>query len=315
MEKHSKIFIAGHTGLVGSALVRKLTEEGYTNLITISSKDLDLRNQQAVNLFFAISKPEYCIIAAGLVGGIVANNTRRAEFIYDNIMIQTNIIHAAYLHGVKKLLALGSACIYNRYNDGTPISEDQLLTGSLEPTNEPYAVSKIAALKTCDAYRFQYGCNFISALPTNMYGRNDSYDLIKAHVPPALIRKFIVAKENNEDVIIWGTGKPRREFLYVDDMAEACLLLMLKYNESGHINIGTGRDTEINELAETIADIIGFKGNIIHDFTKPDGMLRRVLNTSKLSELGWDAKTTISEGLKITIDDIYKTNKHLEWLK
>lgn len=313
MNKNSRIYIAGHGGLVGGAIMRKLIAEGYTNLVTIAHKDLDLRNQQAVNLFFAITKPEYCFVAAGLVGGILANNTRRAEFIYDNIMIQTNIIHAAYTHGVKKLLALGSACIYNRYNDGTPISENQLLTGELEPTNEPYAISKIAALKTCDAYRHQYGCNFISALPTNMFGLNDSYDLIKAHVPPALIRKFIVAKRDNTDVTLWGSGKPKREFLFVDDMAEACLLLMNKYDEPGHINIGTGQDIEINELAETIADIVGFNGNIVHDTSKPDGMGRRKLDVSKINSMGWKAKTSLPEGLKITIDDIYKTNKHLDW--
>lgn len=313
MNKDDKIFVAGHRGLVGSAVMRKLISEGYTNIITISHKDLDLRNQQAVNLFFAVFRPSYVYVCAGLVGGIVANNTRRAEFIYDNIMIQTNIIHAAYLYGVKKLLALGSACIYNRYNDGTPITENQLLTGELEPTNEPYAISKIAALKTCDAYRHQYGCNFISALPTNMFGLQDSYDLIKAHVPPALIRKFIVAKRDNTNVTVWGSGKPMREFLFVDDMAEACLLLMQEYNEAGHINIGTGQGVAINELAETISAIIEFKGNIIHDTSRPDGMERRSLDVSKINAMGWYAKTPLIEGLKITIEDIYKNNKHLEW--
>jgi len=313
MNKDSKIYIAGATGLVGSAIMRRLLADGYTNLITISSKDLDLRNQQAVNLFFAITKPKIVYIAAGLVGGIMANNTRRAEFIYDNLMIQSNIIEAAYRHGVEKLLALGSVCIYPRENDGSPIKEDRLLTGILEPTNEPYAISKIAAIKTCDAYRHQYGCNFISALPTNMYGPNDSYDPIKAHVPPALIRKFIVAKRDNQDVTIWGRGTPRREFLYSDDMAEACLLLMQKYEEAGPINIGTGQDIEINELAETIADIIGFNGNILHDLSKPDGMPRRVTDVSRINALGWKAKTSLREGLEKTIDDIFRTNKHAEW--
>lgn len=313
MNKDSRIYVAGHTGLVGSAIVRKLIREGYTEIQCMTSMLLDLTRQVDVEDYFNRVVPEYVIICAGKVGGIMANNTQRAEFIYDNLMIQTNIIDAAYQIGVKKLLALGSACIYPRDNDGLPIEEDRLLTGKLEPTNEPYAISKIAALKTCDAYRDQYGCSFISAMPTNMYGPNDSYDPVKAHVPPALIRKFIVAKRDGTDVTIWGDGTPRREFMYVDDMAEACLLLMQEYDEPGHINVGTGVDIEINELAETIADVIGFDGKILHDTSKPNGMPRRVLDVSKINAMGWKAKTTLREGLKKTIDDIYKTNKHAEW--
>lgn len=307
-----KIYIAGHTGLVGSAMVRKLQAEGYTNIITISSKDLDLRNQQAVNMFFAITKPQYVIICAGIVGGIMANNTRRAEFIYDNLMIQTNILHAAYLHGTIKLLALGSSCIYPRYSD-QPIHESKLLTGELEPTNEPYAISKIASIKTCDAYRHQYGCRFISAMPTNLYGIGDNYDSARSHVLPALVRKIIVAKRENEQVTVWGTGKPLREFLYVDDMADACLFLMLNYDEPGHINIGTGIDIELNELVKEIADAVGFEGEIIHDLSKPDGMMRKRLDVSKINAMGWSSKISLSEGIKLTIDDIITNNKHLNW--
>lgn len=312
MDKKSKIYVCGHRGLVGSAIMRKLIAEGYSNLITISSNDLDLRNQQAVNLFFSVIKPQFVFVCAGLVGGIVANNTRRAEFIYDNIMIQTNIIHAAYLYKTIKLLALGSACIYPR-NSSLAIKEEKLLTGELEPTNEPYAISKIAALKTCDAYRHQYGCNFISAMPTNMYGIGDNYDTIKAHVLPALIRKFIVAKKSNEDIIMWGTGTPRREFMYSDDMADAALFLMDNYDELGHINVGTGVDIQLNELARMIADEIGFKGKIFHDISKPDGMMIRKLDVYKINAMGWKAKTSLAEGLKLTIEDIYATNKYLEW--
>tara|TARA_R110000868_G_scaffold177772_2_gene416815 strand:+ start:5311 stop:6255 length:945 start_codon:yes stop_codon:yes gene_type:complete len=314
MNKDSKIYIAGHNGLVGSAVVRRLKEDGFLNIVTIDRKDLDLRNQQAVNMFFAITKPEYVIIAAGIVGGIVANNTRRAEFIYDNLMIQTNVVHAAYLHRATKLLALGSSCIYPRYSE-QPISENRLLTGELEPTNEPYAISKIASIKTCDAYRHQYGCNFISAMPTNLYGIGDHYDPLQSHVLPALIRKFIVAKRDNTDVTMWGTGTPRREFMYVDDMADACLFLMKNYNESGHINVGTGVDIELKELTKTIAEIVGFKGEILHDLTYPDGMGKKLLDVSKINAMGWGAKTTLKEGLEKIIADIYKTNKHLEWLK
>lgn len=312
MNKDSLIYVAGHLGLVGSAVLRKLISEGYKNIITRTTTELDLREQIEVNLFFSKNKPEYVFICAGQVGGIMANNTRRGEFIYDNMMIQFNVIHAAHLYKSKKLLGLGSACIYPRKNEGA-ILENKLLTGELEPTNEPYAISKIAALKMCDAYRHQYGCNFISAMPCNMYGVCDSYDPIKSHVPAALIRKFIVAKRDNTDVTIWGTGTPRREFLYVDDMADACLFLMNNYNESGHVNIGTGVDIELNELAALIADIIGFKGEIVHDTSKPDGMPRRRLDVSKINNMGWSAKIDLREGLKITIENIYKTGKHLEW--
>lgn len=313
MNRSSKIVVFGHMGLVGSAIMRKLESEQYQKIITITHKELDLRDQQAVNLFFKLTRPEYIFLAAATVGGIYANNTRRAEFIYDNLMIQTNVIHAAYTHGVTKLLALASACIYPRENDGTPITEEQLLTGSLEPTNEPYAVAKIAAVKMCDAYRHQYGCNFVTAMPTNMMGPNDHYDTQKSHVPAALIRNFIISKRYNQDATIWGTGTPRREFLYVDDMAEACLLLMQEYNQAGPVNIGTGKDHSINELAETIADIVGFKGNIKHDLTKPDGMPRRTLDVSKINAMGWTAKTSLREGLEKTIKDIYATKKHLQW--
>lgn len=312
MNKQDRIFVAGHTGLVGSAMVRKLQAEGYVNIITISSKDLDLRNQQAVNMFFAITKPQYVIICAGIVGGIMANNTRRAEFIYDNLMIQTNVLHAAYLYGTTKLLALGSSCIYPRYSE-QPIHENKLLTGELEPTNEPYAISKIASIKTCDAYRHQYGCRFISAMPTNLYGVGDNYDPARSHVLPALIRKIIVAKINEEQVTVWGTGKPLREFLYVDDMADACLFLMLNYDEPGHINIGTGIDIELNELVKEIADAVGFDGEIIHDLSKPDGMMRKRLDVSKINAMGWSSKISLSEGIKLTIDDIITNNKHEKW--
>lgn len=312
MKSEDLIFVAGHNGLVGSAVVRRLHKEGYRNIVTVHHKDLDLRNQKDVNLFFDEVRPMYCIICAGLVGGILANNTRRAEFIYDNLMIQTNVIHAAYLYGVKKLLALGSACIFPKENDGA-IPEDRLLKGALEPTNEPYAIAKIAALKMCDAYRDQYECNFISAMPTNMYGIGDGYSPLKGHVIPSLLRKFIVAKRDKTDVVMWGTGNPRREFLYVDDMAEACLFLMNNYNEPGHINIGTGIDIELNELAEIISRIINFEGTVIHDTSKPDGVMNRRLDVSKINEMGWSAKTSLEEGLKLTIADIYATNKHLNW--
>lgn len=312
MNKTDKIYVSGHTGLVGSAVMRKLISEGYTNLVTISSKDLDLRNQQAVNMFFAITKPEYVFICAGVVGGILANGTRKAEFIYDNLMIQSNVIHAAYLHGTTKVLALGSSCIYPRYAD-QPIPESKLLTGELEPTNESYGISKIAGIKTCDAYRHQYGCRFISAMPTNQYGIGDNYDLNESHVLPALLRKFIVAKRDNTDITVWGTGTPRREFMYADDLAEACLFLMQTYDEAGHVNVGTGIDVELNELVNTVAELIDFRGKIVHDLSKPDGMMKKCLDVSKINAMGWKHKTELIDGLRLTIEDIYKTNKHLNW--
>lgn len=313
MNKDSCIAVFGHAGLVGSAIMRKLKAEGFTNLVTETKDRLDLRDQASVENFFDERQIEQVIIAAGLVGGIVANNSRRAEFIYDNTMIQFNIIHTAYQYGIKKLLALGSACIYNRENDGTPIKEDQLMTGKLEPTNEPYAISKIAALKMCDAYRDQYGCNFISAMPCNLYGPGDHYDLQKSHVIPALLRKFITAKKNNDNVTLWGTLTPKREFLFVDDLAEACLFLMENYNDAGHVNIGTGSEIQLSVLANLIASMVDFQGLILKDTSKPDGMPRRVLDVAKINSMGWKAKTSLIDGLRLTINDIYATNKHAEW--
>jgi GDP-L-fucose synthase len=305
MNLDSKIYVAGHTGLLGSAIVRMLKASGFNNLILKTSSELNLINQMEVDLFFNEYKPEYVFICAGKVGGINANNTKRAEFIYKNIMIQFNIIHAAYLNKCKKLLAVGSSCIYPR-NAPQPIKEEYLLKGELEPTNEPYAISKIAALKMCEAYRQQYGCNFISAMPTNLYGPNDNYDLLNSHVLPAMIKKFHEATINeNEYVTIWGTGKVRREFLYVDDCAGACLFLMENYNDSGHVNIGTGKDIELNELAEMIKSIVGYKGRINHDLSKPDGMAKKLLDVSKINSLGWKAKMTLEEGIRKTYKTFY----------
>lgn len=312
MDKNSKIYIAGATGMVGSAIQRKLILEGYSNIVTISSKDLDLRNQQAVNMFFGIVRPEYVFMAAGLVGGIVANNTRRGEFIYDNTMMQTNVIHASYLHQTKKLLLLGSSCIYPRYNE-QPIKETSLLSGELEPTNEPYAIAKIAALKMGEAYNRQYDCQIVAAMPTNLFGVGDNYDEMGSHVIPALLRKFILAKRDNTDVIIWGTGTPRREFLYVDDLADACLFLMDNYNDRQHINVGNGVDIELNELVQVIAELTYFTGKIIHDESKPDGMKRKLLSVEKINNLGWFAKTDLKSGLLKTISDIYKKGIDKKW--
>lgn len=309
MNKSDKIVVFGHKGLVGSSIMRKLNREGYTNLITISSKDLDLRNQQAVNLFFSVFKPTHVFIASGRVGGIMANNTRRGEFIYDNIMIQTNVIHAAYVHNVKKLLALGSACIYNRENDGTPIRENQLLTGSLEPTNEPYAISKIAAIKTCEAYRDQYGCNFISLMPTNMYGIGDNYNLQECHVLPALLRKIHEAKKNNIECKMWGDGLSIREFLYSEDGAEAMLHFMNNYNGRGHINIGTGVGTSISELAAIIAEVVGFTNGFVYDTKMSSGMPRRILDVSLANSLGWKAKTALIDGIRTTYSELKRTHE------
>ncbi len=297
MEKGSKIFVAGKGGMVGSAIVRKLRREGYNNIIAPSSKELDLRSQERVNEFFATEKPEYVFVAAAKVGGIVANNTYRAQFLYENLMIEANVIHAAYEHKVTKLLFLGSSCIYPKMAP-QPLKEEYLLTGLLEPTNEPYAVAKIAGIKLCEAYRDQYGCNFISAMPTNLYGEGDNYNLQNSHVIPALLRKFHEAKLNGSEVTeIWGTGSPLREFMFVDDLADACFFLMQEYNEKGFINVGTGEEVTIKELAHLVKDVVGFDGDIQFDTTKPDGTPRKLMDSSRLHSLGWKHKTSLREGL------------------
>jgi GDP-L-fucose synthase len=297
MEKDSKIYIAGHRGMVGSAIKRKLEAEGYQNFVVRCSSELDLRNQQAVTNFFADEKPDYVFLAAAKVGGIVANNTYRAEFLYDNLAIQNNIIHNAWLNGVKKLMFLGSSCIYPKLAP-QPLKEEYLLTGLLEETNEPYAIAKIAGIKMCDAYRSQYGCNFISVMPTNMYGPNDNYDLQNSHVLPALLRKFHEAKEaGKQEVVIWGTGSPRREFMHVDDAAEACLFLMKNYNEPGLVNVGVGDDLTVKELAELIKEIAAFEGKIVFDTSKPDGTPRKLMDISKLNALGWKAHISLRQGI------------------
>ena len=298
MNKNSKIYIAGHNGMVGSAIHRNLVAKGFTNFVTRTSKELDLRNSQQVQDFFEQEKPEYVFLAAAKVGGIVANNTYRAEFLYDNLMIQNNVIHYSYLNRVKKLLFLGSSCIYPKLAP-QPLKEEYLLTGLLEPTNEPYAIAKIAGIKMCDAYRSQYGCNFISVMPTNLYGENDNYDLQNSHVLPAMIRKFHEAKINNEpSVTLWGTGTPMREFLNANDMADACVFLMEKYNEEGLINIGTGKDITIKDLALLIQKIVGFNGTIIWDTTKPDGTPKKLMDVSKLNNLGWKYSIELEQGIK-----------------
>jgi GDP-L-fucose synthase len=298
MNKDSKIYVAGHRGMVGSAIVRKLQEQGHTNIIMRTSAELDLRNQQAVNAFFEKERPEYVFVAAAKVGGILANNTYRAEFLYDNLMIQSNVIHASYLQGVKKLMFLGSSCIYPKLAP-QPLKEEYLLTGELEPTNEPYAIAKIAGIKMCDAYRHQYGCNFISVMPTNLYGPNDNYDLQSSHVLPALIRKFHEAKVNNApSVVIWGSGSPRREFLHADDLADACYFLMQRYNEPGFVNIGTGEDIPIKDLALLIKEIVGYTGKLEHDLSKPDGTPRKLMDVQRLHSLGWKAKIGLREGIE-----------------
>jgi GDP-L-fucose synthase len=304
MEKLAKIYIAGHRGMVGSSILRALQAKGYSNFILKTSAELDLRNQQAVANFFVVEKPEYVFLAAAKVGGIVANNTYRADFIYENMMIQSNVIHQAYLNGVKKLLFLGSSCIYPKLAP-QPLKEEYLLTGLLEPTNEPYAIAKIAGIKMCDAYREQYGCNFTSVMPTNLYGPNDNYDLNNSHVLPALLRKFITSKNNGDAAVtIWGTGSPLREFLHADDLAAACLFLMENYNESGIVNIGTGEDISIIDLACLIKDIVGFEGEIITDTSKPDGTPRKLMDVSKLNGLGWKASINLEEGIKMVYEEI-----------
>jgi GDP-L-fucose synthase len=304
MEQTAKIYIAGHRGMVGSGLERKLRKEGYNNIVTRTSAELDLRNQQAVNEFFEKEKPEYVILAAAKVGGIHANNTYRAEFIYDNLLIEANIIHAAYLNKVIKLLFLGSSCIYPKMAP-QPLKEEYLLSGYLEPTNQPYAIAKIAGIEMCDSYRAQYGCNFISAMPTNLYGTNDNYHPENSHVLPALIRRIVLAKKNNEpNVIIWGTGTPRREFLHVDDLADACYFLLQNYNEQGLVNIGCGTDISIKELAELIAYEVGFEGELLFDSTRPDGTYRKLLDTEKINILGWQATRNLVDGLRQTINEV-----------
>ncbi len=306
MEKESKIYVAGHRGMVGSAIVRKLTSLGYTNLLTRTSSELDLRNQQNVADFFEVEKPEYVFLAAAKVGGIVANNTYRADFLYENLAIQNNIIHGSYVNKVKKLMFLGSSCIYPKLAP-QPLKESYLLSGYLEPTNEPYAIAKIAGIKMCEAYRAQYGCNFISVMPTNLYGTNDNYDLVNSHVLPAMIRKFHEAKEKDaSEMTLWGTGSPMREFLHADDLAEACLFLMENYNESELVNIGTGEDVTIKNLADLVKQIIGFQGEIVWDTAKPDGTPRKLMDVSKLHGLGWHHKIALEDGIKLAYQDFLK---------
>jgi GDP-L-fucose synthase len=307
MEQTAKIYIAGHRGMVGSGLERKLRKEGYDNIVTRTSSELDLRNQQAVNDFFEKEKPSYVILAAAKVGGIHANNTYRAEFIYDNLMIEANIIHAAYLNKVTKLLFLGSSCIYPKMAP-QPLKEEYLLSGYLEPTNQPYAIAKIAGIEMCDSYRAQYGCNFISAMPTNLYGTNDNYHPENSHVLPALIRRIVLAKKNNEPTVtIWGTGTPRREFLHVDDLSDACFYLLQNYNQQGLVNIGCGEDISIKELVNLISKIVKYNGDFKFDESMPDGTPRKLLNVEKINKIGWSSKISLFEGLSKSIDEfIYK---------
>jgi len=308
MEKNAKIYVAGHRGMVGSAIVRRLEQLGYKNIITRSSSEVDLRNQQQVFSFFEKEKPDYVFLAAARVGGIYANNTYRAEFLYDNLMIESNIIHASYLNNIKKLLFLGSSCIYPRMAP-QPLKETYLLTGTLEYTNEPYAIAKIAGIKLCENYRLQYGCNFISVMPTNLYGPNDNYDLAKSHVLPALIRKIHTAKINGVPTVeVWGSGTPLREFLHVDDLSDACLFLMEHYNEPELINIGTGTDISIKDLALLIMKIAGYKGEIKFDSTKPDGTPRKLMDVNKLIALGWKPKISLEEGIKMVYKDVQQMN-------
>jgi|SRR6185312_7316047 len=304
MEKNARIYIAGHKGMVGSSIIRKLKTLGYDNIITRTSKELDLRNQEAVLSFFKEQKPDYVFLAAAKVGGIQANNTYRADFLYENLIIEANVIHASYLTKVKKLLFLGSSCIYPKMAP-QPLKESYLLTGLLESTNEPYAIAKIAGIKLCESYRLQYGCNFISVMPTNLYGPNDNYDLNNSHVLPALLRKFHTAKvENHPFVEIWGSGTPMREFLHVDDLAEACLFLMEKYNDAELVNIGTGSDVSIKDLATLIMNVAGYKGELKFNATKPDGTPRKLLDVSKIHALGWKHRISLEEGIKMVYSEV-----------
>lgn len=308
MNVTDKIFVAGHRGMVGSAIVRKLENDGFKNIVTRNSKELDLRNQQSVNEFFEIEKPGYVFLAAAKVGGIHANNIYRADFLYDNLQIQNNVIHAAYKNNVSKLLFLGSSCIYPKLAP-QPLKEEFLLTGELEPTNEPYAIAKIAGIKMCESYRRQYGCNFISAMPTNLYGPNDNYDLNNSHVLPALIRKFHTAKiKKSQFVEVWGTGYPLREFLHVDDLADACLHLMKNYDEEIFVNVGCGSDISIKDLAHLVKEIIGFEGDLIFDTTKPDGTPRKLMDVSKLKNFGWSPNISLEDGIKSVYSDLLKHN-------
>lgn len=303
MNQSDKIFVAGHSGLVGSAIVRLLKKRGFTNIITKSSSELDLREQAAVREFFSREKPQYVFLAAAKVGGIMANQTYPADFIYDNLAIQNNIVHESYKNNVEKLLFLGSSCIYPK-NALQPIREEYLLTGTLEPTNEPYALAKIAGINLCQSYKRQYGCRYISAMPTNLYGPGDNYHAQNAHVLPALIRKFYEAKVNNEEAVtVWGSGSPRREFLHVDDAADACLFLMQEYDEPEIINIGVGKDSTIADMAMLIKDIAEFKGKLLFDHSKPDGTPRKLLNVDKINALGWHAATGLEDGIKHSYDD------------
>ena len=304
MEKSAKIYIAGHRGMVGSAIERKLRAEGFNNIIVRSSSELDLRNQQAVNIFLELEQPNIVIHAAGKVGGIHANNVYRAEFIYDNLMMEANIIHASYLNKVKKLLFLGSSCIYPK-SAPQPLKEEYLLSGYLESINQPYAIAKIAGIEMCDSYRAQYGCNFISAMPTNLYGTNDNYHPENSHVFPALIRRIILAKKDNDaSVIIWGTGTPLREFMHVDDLADACYFLLQNYNEAGIVNIGWGEDVTIKEIAQLIAMEVGYTGAFEFDTTKPEGTPRKLMDTTKLTKLGWKPSIKLQEGIRKTIQEL-----------
>lgn len=311
MNKNDKIYIAGHLGMVGSALIRKLRQYEFTNIITRSSQELDLRNQHLVKTFFEAERPDYVFMAAAKVGGILANNTYRGEFLFDNLTIQNNVIDSARRTKVKKLLFLGSSCIYPKYA-AQPLQEEALLTGPLEYTNEPYAIAKIAGIKLCDAYRAQYGCDFISVMPTNLYGQNDNYDLDKAHVLPSLLRKMIEAKEmEKQNVEVWGTGEPLREFLHVDDLAEACYFLMEKYSEIGPINIGCGNDISIHDLALLIKKIVGFSGELVFDASKLEGTPRKLMDVSKINELGWKASIPLEDGIKLVYQELRSSKKFI----
>ncbi len=308
MNQQSKIYIAGHRGMVGSAIERNLRCKGFNNIIVRTSKELDLRNQQAVNIFFETEQPDIVILAAAKVGGIVANNTYRADFIYENLMIEANVIHAAYVHKVEKLLFLGSSCIYPKMAP-QPLKEEYLLFGYLEETNQPYAIAKIAGIELCNSYRRQYGCNFISAMPTNLYGPNDNYDLNNSHVLPALLRKFITAKNSHAaSVELWGTGTPKREFLHVDDLAEACFFLLEHYNEEGLVNVGVGNDVSILELAQLVQKVVGFDGKIELNTSKPDGTPRKLMDVAKINAMGWKAAIGLEEGITNVYEEIKDNN-------
>ena len=309
MTPANKVYVAGHRGMVGSAIVRKLRADGYENIVTRTSRELDLRNQPAVHEFFATERPEYVFLAAAKVGGIMANNVYRGEFLYDNLMIEANVIEAARQNEVKKLQFLGSSCIYPKLAP-QPLTEDALLTGPLEPTNEPYAIAKITGIKLCDAYRAQYGCDYISVMPTNLYGPNDNYNLETSHVLPALIRKFHEAKKNGTpEVVMWGTGSPKREFLHADDLAAACIFLMHHFSDYGFVNVGTGEDLSILSLAELVKDVVGYEGQIAHDTSKPDGTPRKLMNVDKLHGMGWRHSIELREG----IEGVYAALDAAEW--